>query len=138
MLQDQGASEIEIDKFSDNPLEYQDFMPMFNEVVEKQVSYQMVRLTGGEAKELIKHCIHLPPETGYETEVRLLSNSYGNPHYLLASHRKEIKALPSVKPGDTSSFRKYYSFVLKCETFSKSTAWNAFETPEVLCIPVSK
>ena len=57
---------------------------------------------------------------------------------MLASYRKEIKAVPSVKPSDASGFRKVYSFVLKRETFSKSTAWNALETPETLCILVSK
>ena len=67
-----------------------------------------------------------------------MNNIYGNPHYLLASYRKEIKALPSVKPGDASGFRKFYSFALKCETFSESSAWNAFETPETLCTLVSK
>ena len=68
----------------------------------------------------------------------LLNNRYGNPHHLLASYRTEIKALPSVKPGDASGFRKFYSFVLKCETFSKTTAGNALETSEMLCILVSK
>ena len=117
---------------------------MFNQVVEKKVNDQAGRLTrlltftGSEAKELIKHCIHLPPETGYETAVRLLNNRYGNPHYLLTSYRKELKALASVKPGDASGFRKFYSFVLTCETFSKSTAWNALETQETLSILVSK
>ena len=99
---------------------------------------RLLKFTGGETKELIKHCIHLPPETGYENAVRLPSNSHGNLHYLLASNRKEIKAFPSVKPGDTSPFRKFYSFVLKCDAFSKSTAWNALETPETHCILVSK
>ena len=127
-----------------NLLEYQYFVSMFNQVVEKKVSDQMGRLTrllkftGGEAKELIKYCIHFPPETVYETAVRLLNNRYGNPHHLLASYRKEIKAFPSVKPCDASGFRKFYSFVLKCEAFSKSTAWNALETQETLCILVSK
>ena len=133
-----------IDKCNRNPLEYQYFVSMFNQVVEEKVSYQTGRLarllkfTGGEAKELIKRCIHLPPETGYETAVRLLNNRYRNPHYLLALYRKEIKALPSVKPADASSFRKFYSFVLNCETFSKSTVWNALESPGTLCVLVSK
>ena len=53
---------------------------------------RLLKCTGIEAKELIKHCIHLPPETGYQTLKRLLNNSYGNPYYLLVSYRKEIKA----------------------------------------------
>ena len=30
------------------------------------------------------------------------------------------------------TFRKFYSFMLKCKTFPESAAWNAFETPETL------
>ena len=64
-------------------------------------------------------------------------DEYGNP-YLLASYRKEIKSLPSVKTGDVSDFSNFYIFVLKCEKPSKSTAWNALETPGTLWIFVSK
>ena len=39
---------------------------------------------------------------------------------------------------DAFGFRKFNSFVLRCETFSKSIAWNALETLETLCILVSK
>ena len=86
LLQCHGDPEVEIDKFSSNPLEYQYLVSMFNQAVEKKVSDQMGRLirllkfTADEAKELIKHCIHFPPETGYETAARLLNNRYGNPH----------------------------------------------------------
>ena len=144
LLQYQGVPEVKIDNFNGNPLEYRYFVSMFNQVVIKKVSDQTGRLTrllkftGGEARELIKHCIHFPPETGYETAMRLLNSRYGNPHYLLASYSKEIKAFPSVKPGDASCFRKFYSFVLKCKAFSKTTAWNSLETLETLCILVSK
>ena len=117
---------------------------MFNQLVKKKVGDRKERLarllkfTGGEAKELVKHCIHLATETGYETAMRLLNNRYGNLHCLLTSYRKEIKALPSVKPGDASGFRKFCSFVVKCETFSKSIGWNDLETQETLCVLVSK
>ena len=143
-LQYQRAPQVEIDKFDGNPLEYQYFVSIFNQVVEKKVSDQTGRLTillkftVGEAKELIKHFIHLPPEIGYETAVRLLNNRYGSPHYLLASYRKEIEAFPSVKLGSASGFRTFYIVVLKCEAFSRSTACNALQTPETLCILVSK
>ena len=35
-------------------------------------------------------------------------------------------------------FRNFHNFVLKCETFSKITNWNPLETPETLCVLVSK
>ena len=136
LLQYQGDPEVEIDKFNGNPLEYQYSVSMFNQVLEMKVSDQTRRLTrllkftGGEAKELIKHCIHLPPKTGYETAKQQLWKS--SLFACIMQERK--KALPSVKSGDASGFRKFYSFVLKCETYSKSTAWNALGTPETLCI----
>ena len=34
-----------------------------------------------------------------------------------------MKALPSVKPGGATSFRKVYRLVLNCETFSKHSAF---------------
>ena len=66
LLQYQGAPQIAIDKFGGNSLDYQYFKSMFNTVAKKKASDQMRRLTrqlkftGGEAKESIKLCIHLP------------------------------------------------------------------------------
>ena len=37
LLQYQGAPEVEIDKFNGNPLEYQYFVSMFNQVQEKKI-----------------------------------------------------------------------------------------------------
>lgn len=51
---------------------------------------RLFNFTDGEVKGLIKHCIHLPTETGYETAARQLNNRHENPLYLLASCRKEI------------------------------------------------
>ena len=109
-LRQQGAPEIEIDKFSGNPLEYQYFSSMFKEVVERKIMdpvgrlTRLIKFTDGEAKDLIKHCIHLPSESGYDTAVTLLNKRYGNPHSLLACFRKEIKQLVPVRFGDAMSF----------------------------------
>ena len=42
------------------------------------------------------------------------------------------------KFGDANSFRKFESFLLKCESVSENQDWNALDTPEMLCILVSK
>ena len=78
---------------------------------------RLIKFTGSEAKELTNHSIQLPPKIGYETACGLLNNRYGNPRYWHASNKEEVKALPSVKLGDASRFRKFYSFALKFETY---------------------
>ena len=73
LLQYHRIPEVETDNCSGTPLEYQYFVLIFNQVVEKKVSDQtewltrLLKFTGGEAKELIKHCIHQSHEPGYET-----------------------------------------------------------------------
>ena len=113
LSQQQGAREVELDKFSGNPLEYQYFSTMFKEVVERKIGdpvgrlAQLIKFTDGEAKDLIKHCIHLAPEIGYHTVITLLNKKCDNPHLLLASYMKEIKSLAPVKPDDAMGFRKF-------------------------------
>ena len=117
---------------------------MFKEVVKRKIKdpvgklTRLTKFTDGKAKGLIKHCIHLTPDIGYDTAITLLNKRYGNPHSLLASYMKEIKSLAPVNPGDAKVSRKFYNFVFKCETFSKSTNWNSLETPETLYVLVSK
>ena len=50
-------------------------------------------------------------------------------------YRKEIKPLALIKPSDAMSFRKFYNFALKCETFSINTNWNSQETLKTLWMP---
>ena len=58
----------------------------------------------GEPKELIKHCIQLPHDRGYQTAVTLLEKTYGNPHKILSSYRREVKDWPQIKFGDAKAF----------------------------------
>ena len=144
LFQQQRAPEVEVDKFKGNPLEYQYFSKMLKEAIKRKIRdpvgslTTLIKFTEVEAKDLIKHCIHLKPEIRYDTAITLMNKRYGNPHSLLASYRKEIKLLAPVKPGDAMGFRKFHNFVLKCETFSKSRNWDLLETPETLYIIVSK
>ena len=71
MLKVQAAPTVILDVFSGDPLEYAYFKATFKEVVEKTVDDQKGRLTRliqytcGEAKNLIKHLIHIPGD-GYD------------------------------------------------------------------------
>ena len=144
LFQQQGAPEVEVDKFSGNALKYQYFSAMFKVVLERKIKdpagrlTHLINFTDGEAKDLIKNCMLLTPDIGFNTAIMLLNKSCnGNPHSLLASNRKEIELLALVKPGNAMGFRKFHNFV-KCETFSTSTNCNSLETPESLCALVSK
>ena len=83
--------------FDSNALSYHHFMSLFKEVVESKVDdprgrlITLLKYTSGEAKELINHCIQLPSHEDFKYAKYLLEKTYGNPHRILASYRKEIK-----------------------------------------------
>ena len=79
-----------------------------------------MKFTTGEARELIKHCIQLPHSRGYQHARALQERTYGNPHKILSSYWKEIKERSLLKFGDAKCFRKFYNFLVKCESVSES------------------
>ena len=82
-LLQQAAPEVDIEYFDGNPLNYHYFMALFSEVVEAKIDAprgrltRLIKYTVGEPKELMKHCIQLPHNRGYQTAVTLLEKLMG-------------------------------------------------------------
>ena len=144
LLQQQAAPEVDIECFDGNSLNYHYFMALFSEVVETKIDdprgrlTRLIKYTVGEPKELIKHCIQLPHNRGYQIAVTLLEKAYGNPDKILLSYRKEVKECQQIKFGDAKAFQTFDKFLLKCESISDSQQCNVMDTPEVLCMPIAK
>ena len=97
-------------------------MSVFKEAVEYKIDnpngrlVRLLKYTEGEARVTIKHCVQQPVDIGYDRATMLLEQHYGDPHRILAAYRKEIKGWPLLKPGDSSSYRKFYNFLVKCDS----------------------
>ena len=128
LVNQQSASEIDIDVFGGNPLEFHYFMAVFDEVVEKKIEDPcgkltcLIKYTIGEVKEMLKNCIQLPPKEGYETAKQMVHKLHGDSHRVIAAYHKEIKQWPQIKSGDAEAYRK-------C---------NVLDTPEIMCMVLSK
>ena len=144
LLRQQAAPEVDIDVFTGDPTEYHYFLAVFEEVVEKKIDdargrlTRLIKYTDGEPKEMIKHCIQQPANIGYKNARSLLEQKYGNPHSIIAAYRKEIKAWPQLKPADGAAFQKLHNFLIKCESATYGQTWNALDTPEMMCLVLSK
>ena len=136
LIRQQAAPDVDIDIFSGDPVDYHYFISVFEEVVEKKIDdlrgrlARLTRNTDGEPKEMIKHCIQQPVLVGYKNARSLLEEKYGNPHYIVAAYRKEIKSWPQLKPADGAAYRRFYNFLLKCESATYGQNWNTIDTPE--------
>ena len=70
-----------MEQFDGNPLNYQRFIALFTEAVEKMIEEsrgrlrKLIKLTIGEARELVKHCIELPHNRGYQQARALLERT---------------------------------------------------------------
>ena len=97
LLSQQSTPHVDIDMFDSNPLEFNFFMSVFEEMVESKVInprgrlMRLINCTKWEAKELVKHCIQQPTEVCYDNARNLLIKRYGDPHKILSAYRFEIK-----------------------------------------------
>ena len=118
------APTIDIDTFTGDPLEFEYFKSNFKEVVEPTVSDQrgrlmrLIKYTAGEAKELIKPCIHRPSDC-YEAAMNLLQTEYGNATHITELYIKQLQEWPSVKPNDAAGFKSLYRFLMRCNAYQR-------------------
>ncbi len=121
----QAAPKVEIDIFRGEPLEYTYFIENFKDVVENLVDnprQRLVRLlkyTEGDAKDLIKHCVHEESTTCYSTAINLLEKEYGNPYTISCAYLEKLKSWPQIKPNDGVALKGLYRFLLRCSSYQK-------------------
>ena len=112
LVNQQSATEMDIDVFGGNPLEFHYFVAVFNKAVEKNIEdphrklTRFIKYTTGEVKGMVKNFIQLPPKEGYKTVKQMMHKLYGDPRRIVAACCKEIKQRPQIKPGDTKAYRK--------------------------------
>ena len=122
MLKLQSAPTVVLDIFSGDPLEYEYFKATFREVVENTIDDQkgkltrLIQYTSGEAKNLIKHLIHVSGD-GYDQAIKILDAEYGDVHTVTNSYLKELRLWPAIRLNDTVGFKNFYQFLVKCQTY---------------------
>ena len=96
---------IGIDKFDGNPIEYQNFMSIFDEMVgtvDDQVKLtRLLYYTTGPAKLAIKNCALVGGSAGYKEAREILSSRFGDSQLIAESLVNELKCgKPLRKPRD--------------------------------------
>ena len=43
-----------------------------------------------------------------------------------------------MKNGDSAVYRRFYNFVIICESIMSRQQWNSLDTPDILCALISK
>ena len=144
LLKQQAAPAVELEPFDGNPINYHYFITMFRQVVENTIDdgagrlARLIKFTSGEARDMIRPCIHFPSDSCYERAIDLLNDRYGNSYKILASYKQEIKKYPSLKFSDCKAFREFQNFLLKCSSIADHSDCKLLDGPETICQLVSK
>ena len=141
LLKISSAPDVDMDYFSGDPLDYHYFMSLFEELVEKKIDdpfgklARLIKYTRGEAKELIQHCSQMAQPDGFLLAKKLLEKEYGDPHRITSAYMKELSSWKPIKSGDVKAFKRFYRFLLKCDTNRKGEVYLRFlDNPETLRI----
>ena len=68
---------------------------------------RLIKFTSGEAKELIKGCVHREGNC-YDYAKSLLVSHFGEPYKIINSYRKELSSIRQIKYGDSSALSGNY------------------------------
>ena len=104
-------------------------MSMFRETVEKNTEFPKGRLT---------QFINDRSEYGYSNTTAALQRKYVYPHTLLSSYKRKGKPMVLLKAGDAATFKKLFNFPIKCQTIKLDGHYNPLDTPETICMILSK
>ena len=111
----------EVRKFAGDPLDFHRFLTDFEDNICNRVKDPMTKLTYlighcvGSAYESIQSTIIIrPPSKAYDTEMKILTEQFGQEYKVVAVHMKLLKDGARLREGDTDSLYKLATQMRNC------------------------
>jgi hypothetical protein len=111
----------DVPKFGGDPMEYRPFIRAFDSQVASRTAMDSERLhyleqyTTGRPKEMVRSCMHLNPNRGYEAARSLLQDKYGNEYNIAIAYVNKALGWPQIKPEDVEGLDKFAVFLTGCQ-----------------------
>ncbi|XP_076043748.1 uncharacterized protein LOC143026852 [Oratosquilla oratoria] len=132
-----NVPKVELDVFEGNPLEYNLFMTIFDELVDSKVSDPQIKLTRllqytkGPAKAAIKNCALVGNSAGYVQARDILKRRFGNSHLVSQQIVNDLKNGKMVsKPQELRQLGD--DLTMAVATFGKLELYERFNTQEYI------
>ena len=122
--------------FEGNPMEYNNFIRAFENIIEAKVAnsserlYYLEQFTAGQARELVKSCYHIPPDRGYQEARALLRRNYGNEYKIAAAYVDKVLRWPELKPEDNVNLHRFSILVCCKNVMDGNEFMTKFDNPE--------
>ena len=109
-----------IKAFRGDPIEYCDFIRSFEHLVEEKTAspnarlYYLIQHTSGPVQDLMKSCLSMNPEKGYDEARKLLKERYGQNYRVAAAHVQTLTEGPAIKSEDGNALLQFSIQLTSC------------------------
>ncbi|XP_044182749.1 uncharacterized protein LOC114952001 [Acropora millepora] len=125
--------------FSGNPIEYWTFIRAFENLIDRKTTsesarlYYLVQYTSGDVQDLVKSCLSIGDDSGYQTARKLLQKAYGSSYKIANAYVKKLTSGPAIKAEDGEGLRKLSIALTGCKnTLTEIGYLNKLENPDTL------
>lgn len=108
----------EVPVYDGNPLSYQSFMYAFKYLIEdsncQDRLYFLEQFTSGQAKDLVRSCLHMDARRGYSEAMQLLKKHFGNEMKIANAYLDKALNWTVIKADDGKSLHAYALYLKEC------------------------
>lgn len=119
----------ELFSFDGNPLNYWRFIRSFEKNIESKVEDQgeklnyLLQYCSGNAKEVIKNCVVMDSEVGYNTAREMLYDRFGEPYTIACAYIEKITGGPILKSSDRQGLLAFADNLKDCKLTLESIGY---------------
>ncbi len=123
MIRQQNLSLLpkrEVPVFDGDPLSYQSFIHAFKYLIEDKTNshqdriYFLEQFTAGQARDLVRSCLHMDPRRGYTEAQQLLKKHFGNEMKIANAYVEKALNWTAIKVDDGRSLHAYALYLREC------------------------
>ena len=129
----------EVPVFKGQPSEYCSFIRAFENLIESKTDssssrlYYLVQYTAGDVQELMRSCLAMSPDEGYQEARRLMKEKYGQNYKIAAAYVDRLTNGPPIRSEDGNALQKFSVQLTSCKNALKDIGYlNKLENPDAL------
>ena len=129
----------EVPIFNGQPIEYCSFIRAFENLIESKTDssssrlYYLVQYTAGDVQELMRSCLAMNPDEGYQEARRLMKEKYGQNYKIAAAYVDRLTNGPPIRGEDGNALQKFSVQLTSCKNTLKDIGYlNKLENPDAL------
>ena len=129
----------EVPVFTGDPIEYCEFVRAFENLVERKTSspstrlYYLLQYTSGPVQDLVRSCLTMPDDIGYNEARKLLAERYGQSYNIATAYVDRVINGPPIRAEDGPALQRFSILLTSCRNTLKEIGYlNRLENPDSL------